>query len=61
MPRTPTRDTLGIPSDLTGNDGKIISDSQMHDGCQLVSGWWVLPSVIGGAAFWVWAIRAVFF
>lgn len=36
--------------DPTSGDVSLIAD---HDG--RVAGWWLVPSVIGGAAFWIWA------
>lgn len=29
-------------------------------GFSLPSGWWLLPSVLGGAGIWVWGLMSIF-
>lgn len=44
----------------SGAKGKSQAQYAPETETHFPSGWWLLPSVIGGAGFWVWAAVSLF-
>lgn len=58
--------TWGFSADKASSDrlrasfgGTFTQENAAEDHKSLPSGWWLLPCVVLGAGFWVWAISAL--